>query len=225
MPETDKREVHMRERVEACLRAAAAFEPEERAPVGLAARALAGRPVCRANRGSGLALAMALVGAIVALVAARTLIHSTSRPTKAVTVFVTKPDSKGTVRRPEPRIVRHRALESVSQPHARTAWEATPQEEPTRKEHARLRRWRRYQRLASAPPKVRWHDETVAEYRSGVIEPVWIVQQDSEHDAIVATPALVAVPIQSGEFPPEAGAPDQAQFRRVDYSEEIQDSP
>jgi hypothetical protein len=72
---------------------------------------------------------------------------------------------------------------------------------------------------------VRWHDETVAEYRSGVIEPVWIVQQDSEHDAIVATPALVAVPIQSGEFPPEAGAPDQAQFRRVDYSEEIQDSP
>jgi hypothetical protein len=204
-------------RIEALLYASADYEPERDADYNFAAKALSGKMRCRRSYGGAWVLAgtclaaTVLVGLWLATVAGGSttidglaytpkpnypdyLNNGASLAGTAKLSSADQPDNK----RPEQK----RIQQDNSEDNVQLVSDETPR--PRRKRHV---------------PKVKWENETVERYASGVLTPAWVPEQDTEHGGTVLRPALVNVPIDSGENPMPNGSTGQGSVSLVSYEE------
>lgn len=209
MKPTDVQSSESRERVEELLRAAAAWEPEQPAPEGLAARALAAetarrqeeyerRPRVRRLAFWGLAFGgLAGAGACASLA-----LGLMQRPREVVAVAPTPPPASAPVRRhPGPQSNPYKPV-FVSVPPK----QPLPGEREAASVTPRIAHPRRAARTA-APPRVRWQEAGPAEAPAPVLAPGWLVE-DQPDGTLVATPGVIAIPVNA--CAPPAGAGDSA---------------
>jgi hypothetical protein len=74
------------------------------------------------------------------------------------------------------------------------------------------------------PLRVRWHDETAVAYRSGVIAPGWRVEADAGTDGVVATPVLLDIAVQVGDFPADGDASEAGRIAFVSTADMTQEN-
>lgn len=231
------------QKMEALLQFAAAYEPEERAPEGLAYRALArcqkrpirNRPAWRQMTAAvSLAAASLLIFTLWAHLGVEQAqeqvesnhMEATFRPRPVVIPPITAPsvptDEHKTMASTPAGVTSARTADNridaePSRP-TRSIRKAgnTPKERPVRR-HYRPR----LQHPAPAAPKVRWVTETVQREYRGVLDRAWIPQRDAEHDRVIMVPAVVNIPVYSAETVHPASLPrSELHITPVNYSEE-----
>jgi hypothetical protein len=198
-------------RVEALLRAAADFEPESPAPEGLEARMLA-RAHCRPPR-TRLLLA---AGAATALLALAALLprggHRGKTPPEparlAQATAHPAPDAAAPAAAPR---------KSADPPgaHARKHSPSKGKERPDRPGRRKGR-----PESPPRPPRVRWRDQTIRMYASGIIAPAWMAEETPEGDSIVLTPVVMDIPAHREERMQPAGHSDNNNYLLVSTLEE-----
>jgi hypothetical protein len=237
------------QKMEALLQFAAAYEPEERAPEGLAYRALARcqkRPIW--NRPVWRQMTAAAILAAASLLAFTLWVHHSRErmvnahleafrqlPLSAQAGMVAPPMAAqialpGThsTMASTPSTGPETAAASVSTADNRVAVESSNPALPTRtagdlpKERPVRRHYRpRTQHAAPAAPKVRWVTQTVRREYSGVLDRAWIPQRDAEHDRVIMVPVVMNIPVHAEETVHPVSHPrSELHITPVNYSEE-----
>ncbi len=191
-------------RTERLLWAAADFEPEEPAPVGLAFRALAGRRRRRNIRARRL---IAQGACTFACVVAALLLW----PTREAPLPVDMPPVVEPAKVPTPKAgaVRARPKQPPKQQQklVQGAGPSTPAAtRPTRAWLPRHHHWRE-RRIRREPEssKPLWRTEVVRRTTTGVLAPAWVAGPGAGGGAMEVTPAVLDVPLGDEDGGPGAG--------------------
>jgi hypothetical protein len=205
-------------RIEALLYASADYEPEQDANYNFAAKALSSKMRCRRSNSGAWALAGSCLAAAVLIGVWLAKSASGSPSIMQMANFPSKPSFPSLTNEP---FATPAAKQSPDRSHDNTSAPVRTRTEQDNSEdnvqlvsdEAPRPRHKRH------VPKVKWENETVERYASGVLTPAWVPEQDTEHGGTVLRPALVNLPIDSGENPMPNGSTGQGSVSLVSYEE------